>query len=188
MRIIFIILFLGGLTVGLIYPWAQRHFSGEEIGSWPLYDRGQGYQTVQVDLQPEDAPLRIFVDATPMPGYSSANQGSSFNLAVLRDGVPFLAERLNYSIDNGSAQRNQPQTGGVLRQGAEDLPELRAGKYEFSIRAGAVDGLQVTHADLVLRRGVKPLSENLTTAGVIAMVIGLYGFMRLRRRAKNLAQ
>lgn len=181
MRIICIVLFVVGLGTGVIWPWAQRHFSGEEIGIWPLYQRQGGYQTARVTLQPTDAPLRIFVDATPMEGATNGQKPSVLNLAVLRDAVPVLADRLSYSPQSGNAQRDQPQSGAVIRQGPKDMETVQAGTYEFSVRI-VEDGLNLTRADLVLRRGAAPVNENITTAGVVVMVIGLYGFMRLRRR------
>lgn len=183
MRIICIVLFVCGLGTGIIWPWAQRHFSGEEIGTWPLYQRQGGYQTARVPLVPTDAPLRIFVDAIPMEGATSGQQSSVLNLAVLRDGVPVLADRLSYSPQSGNAQRDLPQSGAVIRQGTKDMETVQAGTYEFSVRV-VEDGLNLTRADLVLRRGAAPVNENITTAGLVAMIAGLYGFMRLRRRNK----
>ena len=183
MRVFCILLFLGGLAPGVIWPWAQSHFGGEQIGTWPLYQRETGYQTAQVSLKPEDAPLRIFVDAIPMQGAISGQRASVLNLAVSRDGVPVLAERLSYSPKSGNEQRDLPQSGAVIRQDAKDMETLQAGTYEFSVR-GVEDGLSLTRADLVLRRGAPPVDENIVTLGVVVMVAGLYGFMRLRRRTK----
>lgn len=181
MRMICILLFVAGLGTGVIWPWAQRHFGGEEIGTWPLYQRGSGYQSAQVSLQPSDAPLRIFIDATPMQGATSSQSPSVLNLAVSRDGVPVLAERLSYSPKSGNEQRDLPQSGAVIRQDVKDMELVAAGTYEFSVRA-VEDGLSLSRADLVLRRGAPPVNDNLTTAGVVAMVAGLYGFIRMRRR------
>ena len=183
MRIFCILLFLVGLATGVIWPWAQRHFGGEEIGTWALYQREGGYQSAKVQLKPEDAPLRIFVDATPMQGATNGQKPSVLNLAVLRDGVPVLADRLSYSPKSGNEQRDQPQSGAVIRQSAKDMETVQAGTYDFSVRA-VEDGLSLTRADLVLRRSAPPVDENIVTAGVVAMVAGLYGFMRLRRRQK----
>ncbi|MDP8251295.1 hypothetical protein [Pseudochrobactrum saccharolyticum] len=183
MRIFCILLFLVGLATGVIWPWAQRHFGGEEIGTWVLYQREGGYQSAKVQLKPEDAPLRIFVDAQPMQGVTSGQKPSVLNLAVSRDGVPVLAERLSYSPKSGNEQRDLPQSGAVIRQSAKDMETLQAGTYEFSVRA-VEDGLSLTKADLVLRRGAAPVDENITMMGVVVMVAGLYGFMRTRRRQK----
>ncbi|QVQ37711.1 hypothetical protein KHQ08_06700 [Pseudochrobactrum algeriensis] len=89
MRIFCILLFLVGLATGVIWPWAQRHFGGEEIGTWVLYQREGGYQSAKVQLKPEDAPLRIFVDAQPMQGVTSGQKQSVLNLAVSRDGCRY---------------------------------------------------------------------------------------------------
>ncbi len=182
MRIFCIILFVAGLAVGVIWPWAQRHFSGEELGTWVLYQRETGYQTAHVPLEAGDALVRIFVDAVPVQGATGGQKASVLNLAVSRDGVPVLAERLSYSPKSGSEMRDQPQSGSVIRQSA-DLQVLKTGTYEFSVRA-VEDGLFLSRADLVLRRGAEPVDENIVTAGVVVMVAGLYGFMRLRRRSR----
>ncbi|QVQ37712.1 hypothetical protein KHQ08_06705 [Pseudochrobactrum algeriensis] len=63
------------------------------------------------------------------------------------------------------------------------METLQAGTYEFSVRA-VEDGLSLTKADLVLRRGAPPVDENIIMMGVVIMVAGLYGFMRSRRRSK----
>lgn len=184
MRMICIVLFVIGLGTGVLWPWAQRHFGGEEIGTWVLYQRDGGYQNARVTLKPEDAPLRIFVDATPMQGATSGQRASVLNLAVSRDGVPVLAERLSYSPKSGNEQRDQPQSGAPIRQDAPDMETVQAGNYEFSVRS-VEDGLSLTRADLVLRRGAPPVNETITSAGLVAMIGGLYGFMRLRRRQKS---
>ncbi|WP_439272575.1 type IV secretion system effector BspB [Pseudochrobactrum sp. HB0163] len=182
MRILCILLFVAGLAVGVIWPWAQRNFSGQQLGTWALYQRDKGYQTAHVPLEAGDALVRIFVDVAPVQGTTGKQQATVLNLAVSRDGVPVLAKRLAYSPKSGSELRDQPQNGGIIRQSA-DWPVVKTGIYEFSVRA-VEDGLSLRRADLVLRRGAEPVDENIVTAGVVAMVAGLYGFMRLRRRSK----
>lgn len=181
MRLLFMVLFAGGLAVGVIWPWAQRHFGGEEIGNWALYQRSQGYHTAHIALRAQDAPLRIFVDASPMAGATSGQQASVLNLAVSRNGVPVLGERLSYRPKSGHDQRDQPQSGAVIRQSASDLTAVQDGDYEFSIRI-VEDGLSLTTARLVLRRAAPQLDETITSTALVAMIAGLYGFMRLRRR------
>lgn len=185
MRKIFIALFLIGAGISLVYPWAQQHFSGEEVGRWTLYQRGQGYQTATVNLKADDAPVRIFIDVLPMQNHAPIERASSFNLAVLRNGIPVLAQTLNFHSQNSKSMRNTPQNSREIRQSAGDLEEVADGVYEFSVRAGAVDGLAVTKADLILRREAKPVSETITTTGLVVMIIGIYGFMRMRRRRIN---
>lgn len=184
MRIFCIFLFVAGLITGVIWPWAQRNFGGEQIGTWPLYQRGSGYQTAHIVLKAGDAPLRIFVDASPMAGAVSGQKPSVLNLAVSRDDVPVLAQRLSYSVKSGNAQRDLPQSGAVIRQSAKDMETVQDGNYAFSVRV-VEDGLSLTKADLVLRRGAPPVNENIVTFGVVIMVAGLYGFMRSRLCRKN---
>lgn len=184
LRIICGVLFVGGLATGLVWPWAQRHFGGEEIGTWPLYQRETGYQSAHIDLQPSDAPLQIFVDALPIQSAAGTEQASVLNLAVSRDGVPVIAKRLSYSEIIGNDKQDQPQSIAPLRQDATQMEAVVAGSYEFSVRM-AEDSLWLSRADLVLRRGAAPANENLTTAGLVAMIAGLYGFMRLRRRKSS---
>ena len=55
MRLIFLLLVLGGIGASFVYPWAVTNFSGHEVGTWRVYDRGQAFQPVVARLNADIA-------------------------------------------------------------------------------------------------------------------------------------
>ncbi len=183
MRPIFFVMIAVGLALGLGYPWWLRHFSGDEIGRYTLLEnRAAGFKVREVRLSAADAPVRVFIDATPMPGYAPAANRTAMTLAVSRDGQPVLSQRLDFAAQSGSTSHPEPRDAGVLRQSAGDIDPVLPGDYAFRLVWGAADGLQISHVDLVLRRGAETPDDAYTTAGLVIGVLGLYGLMRTRLR------
>jgi hypothetical protein len=68
MRAIFVAMIVAGFGLALGYPWYVRHFTGHEIGRWPILEsRQSGFITQEIPLSASDAPVRIFLDAVPLP-------------------------------------------------------------------------------------------------------------------------
>ncbi len=184
MRPVFFVMIAVGIALGLGYPWYLRHFSGSEIGRWTMLEnRAAGFKTQEVRLAASDAPVRIFIDAQPLPGYVPSGNHSVMSLAVSRDGQPVLVQSLDFTATSGSVNRDHPQDGATLRQSAGDIDPVIPGLYAFHAVMGNTDGLQLSKAVLVLRRGAGKPDETITTAGLVIGVLGLYGLMctRLRR-------
>ncbi|MBK3745935.1 ash family protein, partial [Paraburkholderia aspalathi] len=165
-RIICIILMVGGFGVGLVYPWYVNNFTGSEIGRYAVLEsRGGALQVPEVQLSADDAPVRVFVDMVPMPGYVPSDRGTSLTIAVGRDGHPVLSKGLSYQATSGSINNDRPQDGSPLRQSAGDIDPVIPGNYAFNVILGNVDGLQVSKIDLELRRTALPLNETIVSAG-----------------------
>lgn len=184
MRPVLFAMIVAGLALGIGYPWYMRHFTGSEIGRWTvLENRGAGFRTQEVRLSESDAPVRVFVDATPLPGYIPSQHRSALTIAVSRDGMPVLSQGLDFVSENGAVNdRPTPQDGGVLRQSAGDIDPVVPGLYAFRLVQGNTDGLQLSKVVLVLRRGAETANEVYTTIGLVLGVMGVYGLMRTRLR------
>ena len=103
MRAIFVAMIIAGFGLALGYPWYVRHFTGDEIGRWPILESRQGgFITQEIKLEASDAPVRIFLDAVPLPGYVPAERRSAVTLAVSRNGVPVLSQGLDFSSTSSS--------------------------------------------------------------------------------------
>lgn len=186
MRAVFIAMIVAGFGLALGYPWYMRHFTGDEIGRWPILESRQaGFITQEVKLEASDAPVRIFVDATPLPGYVPAERRSAITLAVSRDGFPVLSQGLDFASGSSSVNTDRPQDGSVLRQSAGDIDPVLSGTYAFHAVQGNTDGLQLSKAELVLRRGAEEADETYTTIGLILGVLGFYALMRTRIRRQR---
>ncbi|MBC2884825.1 hypothetical protein H7Q97_05330 [Ochrobactrum sp. CM-21-5] len=181
MRAILFLMIVAGIALGLGYPWYMRHFTGSEIGRWPMLEsRASGFRIREVRLAANDAPVRVFINATPLPGYVPVERRSAVTLAVSRDGQPVLSQGLDFVSTSGSINTDRPQDGSILRQSAGDIDPVIPGLYAFRLVQGNTDGLQLSKADLVLRRGAETPNEVYTTIGLILGVLGVYGLMRTR--------
>src|SRR5690606_17415426 len=122
MRAIFIAMIIAGFSLALGYPWYMRHFTGDEIGRWVILENtSSGFLTKEIPLQESDGPVRIFVDAIPLPGYMPAERRSVITLAVSRDGFPVLSQGLDFVTASSSINVDRPQDGSALRQSAGDI-------------------------------------------------------------------
>ncbi|EFM56257.1 type IV secretion system effector BspB [Brucella inopinata] len=183
MRPVLFLMIAAGIALGIGYPWYMRHFTGSEIGRWTMLENRQsGFKVQEVRLAASDAPVRVFIDATPLPGYVPAERRSAVTLAVSRDGQPVLSQGLDFVSTSGSINTDRPQDGHVLRQSVGDIDPVIPGLYAFRLVQGNTDGLQLSKADLVLRRGAQTPNETYTTIGLVLGVLGLYGLMRTRLR------
>ncbi|MFC4624163.1 hypothetical protein ACFO1V_02800 [Daeguia caeni] len=183
MRPVLVLMIIAGIALGLGYPWYMRHFTGSEIGRWTVLENRQGgFRVQEVRLSESDAPVRVFVDAVPLPGYIPSQRRSALTLAVSRDGFPVLSEGLDFVANSASPDAALPQDGGILRQSAGDIDPVVPGLYSFRFVIGNTDGLQLSKVDLVLRRGAQTPDETITTIGLVLGVLGIYGLMRTRLR------
>ena len=185
-RLFFIVMIVAGFGLGIGYPWYMRHFTGSEIGRWTMLENRQsGFKIQEVRLSAADGPVRVFIDATPLPGYVPAERRSAVTLAVSRDGIPVLSQGLDFASTTGSINTDRPQDGSVLRQSAGDIDPVIPGSYAFRLVQGNTDGLQLSKADLVLRRGAETPDETYMTIGLVLGVLGVYGLMRTRLRRRR---
>jgi hypothetical protein len=87
--------------------------------------------------------------------------------------------------NSSSINTDRPQDGTPLRQSAGDIDPVIPGQYAFRLVQGNTDGLQISKADLVLRRGAETPDETFTTIGLVLGVLGVYGLMRTRLRRQS---
>lgn len=100
MRAIFLVILLAGLGAGFGYPWYVNNFSGREIGSWRVYERGGAFQPVTVTLASSDAPVRVLVDMTAVAQPEFAHRATAITLTASTGGRTVLDEEL--SLDRKS--------------------------------------------------------------------------------------
>ncbi len=158
MRPVLFLMIAAGIALGIGYPWYMRHFTGSEIGRWTMLENRQsGFKVQEVRLAASDAPVRVFIDATPLPGYVPAERRSAVTLAVSRDGQPVLSQGLDFVSTSGSINTDRPRMDGhVLRQSAGDIDPVIPGLYAFRLVQGNTDGLQLSRPILCCAAVRKP--------------------------------
>ncbi|MBX3581539.1 MAG: hypothetical protein KF810_06570 [Rhizobiaceae bacterium] len=187
MRAFFLLVFLGGLTAGFGYPWAINNFSGRELGNWPTYERGSGFQPVTVRLTSADAPVRVLVDLTSLGPVEFAPRRTALTLTASTEGGTVLAETLTFS--EAKPQERSPQSRDrIYRDEAGVIEEIEDGDYTFVIGPGDVDGIEMRSVDLSLRGRALSVDPRLPPVGYSAAAIGFIGLvLSLRRRKRDRA-
>lgn len=183
MRAFFLLLLLAGLAVGGGYPWYVNNFSGEELGSWNVYQAGGAFKPVTVNLKASQAPVRILVDLTAMGSPSFASDRSVLTLTVAGGGRTVLADTLTFG--GSQSREHSPQSPDrIFRADAGPLTEIADGSYVFTIGQGDDDRINIRAVDLILRGGALPLDPRAMPAGISLAAVGLIGFVLASRRRR----
>lgn len=190
MRKFFLLFILAGFALGLIYPWAVRNFSGEELGTWHAYQDGR-FKPVTVSLKAGTGPVRVFVDLTTNADRIVAFDRTVLTLTAAAGNRTVLAERLSFS-GNPTPREQSPQlTDKIFRDEAGLIEVDEASTYVFTLGPGDADNLQIKAVDLVLRSGAAVPDARVRQVGFGSLAFGVIGlvlairFGRSRRPDKS---
>lgn len=183
MRAFFILLLIAGIGGALVYPWATQNFAGAELGTYRVFERGSGFKPVDVQLQPEDAPVRVLVDLSSSLQPAARNSETVLTITVAAGSETILAKHLNF-IDV-SAGRDDDVTGNIYRDDAGLIEDVTAGSYRFTVGPGDVDDIPISRVELVLRAGASEWDHRAQPIGFVAMAIGFIGLVLTFRRAET---
>lgn len=183
MRPVLLLLLVVGIVLGVGYPWVATNFSGEELGSWRVYDRPGPYKPVTVNLKKGDAPVRAFVDMQPLRNFVPSEGRTALTAVVTRQGKDVLVKTLTY-VSSKATNKGSPQGPQVYRDSIGDIDPVDDGEHVFTIGPGDYDGLEVAQVDLVLRRDVIGYDRRAVPAGIALIAISIFGLVRLRRGRK----
>jgi hypothetical protein len=189
MRTIFLIILLAGVGAGLVYPWAVSNFSGSEIGSWRVHDRGEGFKPVVVRLSPEMEPVRVLVDMTAIAPPEFAAASTVLTLTATNGTGTVLADRLTFA-EAKPQERNPQLRERIYRDEAGVIDGIEAGEYTFVVGQGDAEDIRIKSVDLILRGGaarldarVQPVGFTLAAVGFIGLVLAIRRRRRVRRPA-----
>ena len=180
MRGIFLIMILAGLGLGAAYPWYIHNRSGNDIGTFRVFQRSSGFKPVDVILTPDEAPVRVFVDMMPiMQNYPDGAQ-SLLHLTATTSGKTVMDANLNFAAGIADA-RGLQRSEKIFRDTAGQLTDIAAGQYHFVLERGGFEGLSLKTVDLVLKGNVEETDPRAIPAGIGLFAIGLFGLIRSRR-------
>ncbi|MBL8584349.1 MAG: hypothetical protein JNL61_19270 [Rhizobiaceae bacterium] len=189
MRLVFVLIFLAGIAAGLGYPWIANNFSGEEIGRFPVYERGGDFRPVTVDLAAADAPVRVLVDMVSIGQPVMQADRTVLTLTATVGGKTVLADTLSFV--HASARDVNPQLQErIFRDSAGLIDPVTPGSFLFTLGRGDAEAIAMKSVELVLRREAMALDPRIQPIGFALMAIGVIGFvlaMRRRRAARNQA-
>lgn len=176
MRILFALIFLAGLGAAFIYPWSVQNFSGDELGSYRVFERAGGFRPVDVPLRAEDAPVRVLVDLSSTLQPAARNSETILTITASTGGRTVLAETLGF-IEAG--QGRDPEVSGerIYRDDAGIIGEVETGTYRFVVGPGDADQIPISQVDLVLRSGAGVWDRRAQPLGFVLMAVGVIGFV-----------
>lgn len=176
MRIFFLVVLIGGLALGIVYPWAIQNVTGHEIGAYTAYQRGRGFQPVDVDLSPSDAPVRVLVDMTSIGSLVVPDSATVLTLTASVDGRTVLADTLTFIRED--TRNDSPQSGAVVhRDEAGVIDPVEAGLYTFVVGPGDAEGIEMRKVEIVLRGGVMEADRRAAPIGYVLMAVGFVGLV-----------
>ena len=184
MRLIFLLLVLGGIGASFVYPWVVTNFSGHEIGTWRVYERGQAFQPVVARLAAADAPVRVMVDMIAVAPPEFAQSSTVLTLTASTGGRTVLAEPLSFA--EAKPQEKSPQTAreSLPRRGRRHL-QCSGRRLHLRRRTGRCgrDPDQVRRSRPARRRGVGRCEG--AAARLAAIAIGFIGLVLAMRRGRR---
>ncbi len=184
MRFFFLLVLLAGVGAGIVYPWAIINFSGREIGTWRVYERGRGFREVTAPLTSADEPVRVLVDLTSIHQLDLSAQHALLTVTASTDHRTVLAETVSFS--ESTAKETSPQLPErTYRDEAGVIAEIEDGDYTFTVGPGDADGIVTKSVDLVLRRGAGNYDRRAQPVGISLLVIGVVGLVLSLRRGRT---
>ena len=184
MRAFFLLVLLAGLAAGFGYPWWVRNFSGEELGSFTVYDRAGGFRPVEASLDWSDAPVRVLVDLTVLGTLNQTQTATALTLTASTAGRTVMAETMTF-IDAVERKESPQNPERILRAEAGVMPKLDSGAYTFTVGPGDMDGIQMRKVELILRGSVGEYDERVQPVGFALSAVGFIGLVIALRRRKN---
>jgi hypothetical protein len=184
MRVIFLLLFLAGLAAGFGYPWYVANFSGREIGTWRVYDRGGAFRPVTARLSEADEPVGVLVDMEAIAPPEFAPRSTALTITASTGGRSVLAETLNFA--EAKPQEKSPQLREkIYRDEAGVISDVEAGDYTFVVGQGDAEGIQIKAVDLILRGGAGLVDPRAQPVGFAVTAIGFIGLVLAMRRGRR---
>ncbi|MEQ1944089.1 hypothetical protein ABMA32_16865 [Mesorhizobium sp. VNQ89] len=187
MRTFFLLVLIAGVAAGFGYPWAVTNFSGRELGTWPVYERGSGFRPVTTRLTEADAPVRVLVDLTSLGPVEFAPRSTVLTVTASTGGRTVLADTLTFA--EAKPQERSPQMRDrIYRDEGGVITDIEDGDYIFVIGPGDADGIEMSAVDLVLRASAVSVDRRVPPIGYAAAAIGFIGLvLSLRRRRRDRA-
>ncbi len=188
MRFFFLLILIAGIALGIGYPWVVQNFTGDEIATWRIYERGGTFEPVEVTLAPDDAPVRVIVDMTSIGRFYPSGSQTVLTLTAATGGTTVMAEKLTFM--HQTPREDSPQAADTIyRDSPGVISPQNETAYRFVVGRGDADSIGIRTVDLILRRRAMTFDERAQPAGFTLMGLGFIGMViaLVRRRKSNAA-
>lgn len=179
-RIVFFVMIAFGALVGLVYPWAVANETGYEVGSWQVFDPGNGFAELEMILPPEAnlvrARLRI---GTSEP---VAVDDATVLVMTVKSGDWTISAQ-SFALDDAE---DAPAAGRLAYTViSEPIHVLGDEAYSFSFENGWRE-IPLASLEITLLGGFHDIDEAVPPIGWGVMAAGFLGFgLTLRKRREK---
>lgn len=104
MRLLGILLLLGGLYFAIAKPWFSTQFTGEKIATSTLFQKGDGWRAGTVELDDDDGPFRTRINVYRLQGKIRSRERLHliFRVQDANSGSVVVEKRLALNLDEAS--------------------------------------------------------------------------------------
>ena len=186
MRFVFLLMILIGAGLGIAYPWAASNVSGQEVGTWRVFERDSGFTPAQVTLATTETPVLTTVDLRADGALIRSDTKPLLTMNVTGDGEYVTSVVMDFT--DADVRTINPQTGETgYRVEAERLHRVDHSHYVFEFGPGIAGVDRFNSIDLTVNAGAFDLDPRAIPAGFILMALGLIGFVAslFRRKRQN---
>lgn len=173
-----LIVFLFGASLAFGYPLLASRMRPTSIGTYPIYAPATGFMRVDAKLQPDDAPVQIYVElaSASAPKFDAARAVLTLTASV--SGKTVLAEPVTFA--DATVRDDTPQTPELIyraKVGAIDPIDAGAPTYSFVAGQGDAEGIDLGRAELILEHGPQNADPRAQPVGFAVMAIGAIAFL-----------
>jgi hypothetical protein len=186
-RLFFLLMFLGGLGAGIVYPWMSANLVGREFGSWTVFGADSGFVPVTTELPGTGVPVTALLDIRLNGPLVLASPGALLTFSGTVDGQEVIARAI--TLSEIRARLVDPQSGelqATVEVGRITSPQR--GVHVFTVGPGTREQHRLMGVTLTLEQGLGATPPYLQPAGFAAMSIGFIAFVlsfRTRARPAN---
>ena len=176
-QLVAVVVFLVGLGMSAGYLFYASDAPSRSLGSWPVYTRVGGFTPVEASLEPQDAPVEVYVDLATSGSPHFGKDQAVLTLTAAAGGKTALAVPLSFE---GAASRDDtPQTPELIyRTKAGEIARIDgAAPVIFTVDRGDVDQIDISGVDLVLQRAHQEPDNRVAPIGYAVMAIGAIAFL-----------
>jgi hypothetical protein len=184
MRLLFLLMLLGGIAGAIAYPWMASDLGVSEVGSFRVFDPESGFRPAVVRLSAQDSPIRVLVELTAARPLEVAADEAVITLTVAAGSRTVLAQTLTFA--EASPRETSPQLSDrIYRQQAGTIDPVEDADHTFTVGPAGMEAVDIRSIDVVLASAPAAIDPRVQPIGFALMAIGFVGLVLSLRRGRN---
>lgn len=174
-RLIAILVILGGIVAGFVWPSYVMRESGSELGRSTVYERVTDgattfWRPANMRLTPRDNPMRISVEGFVVTGQRFPPTGAAMLISVAARGEIVIEGEFDLvSVDQGGNELSGRRASLVTPEFEVELEEV----YTIAVAPIGSDDHNLEKVEVALRGSVETPDKRYRTHGYVAIGVGV---------------